>query len=227
MITPIRLSAVVMAGPRHWLLPLAPLAWLAIQAGLLITGSRPSFEPAAAQNTLIGFPLAVLAAFLGGRIIAGEMDQRTLEIAYTVPGGAHRVWLGKLTAAGLMLLVSLGLMAAATFTFFTPFPIVPTLYGAGQCAAFHLVAAMGFATLFRSETAGGMATMALLVLNWYMAPTGRRSLPCWNPLTVQGADEDQLLAMAVQNRIGIALVIAAIVALTFARADGREKMLSG
>ena len=32
--------------------------------------------------------------------------------------------------------------------------------------------------------------------------------------------------MAVQNRIGTALVIAAIVALTFARAERREQMLS-
>ena len=216
-----------MAGPRYWLLPLAPLAWLAIQAGLLIARRLPSFEPVAAQNTLIGLPLAVLAVFLGGRIIAGELDQRTLEVAYTVPGGTNRVWLGKLAAAGLMLLVSLILMAAATFTFFTTFPIVPTLYGAGQCAAFHLVAAMGFATLFRGEAAGAMATMAVFALNWRMAPTGRRILPCWNPLTVQGADADQLLAMAVQNRVGMALVIAAIVALAFARAERRERMLRG
>lgn len=227
MIRTIRLSAVVMAGPRHWLLPLTPLAWLAIQAGLLIAGRRPGFEPVAAQTTLIGLPLAVLAGFLGGRIIAGEMDQRTLEIAYTVPGGAHRVWLGKLAAAGLMLLISLSLMAALTFVFFTPFPIASTLYGAAQGAAFHLFAAMGLATLFRSEAAGAMATMALLALSWYAAPVGLRISPFWNPLYVEEADADQLLAMAVQNRIGIALAIAAIVALTFARAERREKMLSG
>lgn len=225
MIATTRLSAVVMAGPRYWLLPLLPLAWLAVQAGLSIAGIRPGFEPAAAQNTLIGLPLAVLAGFLGGRIIAGELDQRTLEVAYTVPGGAHRVWSGKLAAAGLMLLVSLGLMAAATFTFFTPFPIVPTLYGAGQGAAFHLVAAMGFATLFRSEAAGAMATLAVLALNWQMASLGLRISPLWNPLAVPGADAEQLLAMAVQHRIGMALVMAAVVALTFARAERRERML--
>ena len=226
MITTIRLSAVVIAGPRPWLLPLLPLTWLAIQASLLIVGSRTAFEPAAAQNALIGLPLAILAVVLGGRIIAGELDQRTLEIAYTVPGGAHRVWLGKLAAAVLMLLVSLGLTAALTYTFFTPFPIVQTLYGAGQSAAFHLVAGMGFATLFHSEASGAMATIAVLALNLRTAQAGLRISPFWNPLTVQGADADRLLAMAVQNRIGIALVIAAIVALTFARAERRETMLS-
>ena len=144
----------LIGGRRYWLLLLSPLLWLAGQAFLLIAGRLPTFEPASAQNTLIGVPVAILGAFLGGRIIAGEPDQRTLEIAYTVPGGAHRVWLGKLAAALLMLLVSLSLMAAFTFTFFTGFPVVQTLYGAAQAATFYVVAAMGLGNLFRSETAG-------------------------------------------------------------------------
>lgn len=227
MIAPLRLSAVLLGGPRHWLLTLAPLAWLAIQAAVLVAGRLPRFEPAMAQNTLIGLPLAVLAVILGGRIVAGELDQRTLEIAYTVPGGAHRVWLGKLAAAGLMLLVSLSLTAALTFTFLTPFPIVQTLYGAAQGAAFHMVAAMGFATLFRSEAAGAMVTLAILALGLRAGQLGVRVSPFWNPLAVENADAEQLLAMAVQNRIGFALAIAAMVALTFARAERREKMLGG
>ena len=227
MITVIRLSAVLLAGPRHWLLPLLPLAWPTVQAALLIAGQVPGFEPAAAQNTLIGLPLAVLAAFLGGRIIAGELDERTLEIAYTVPQGAQRVWLGKLAAAGLMLLVSLSLTAALTFTFLTPFPIVQTLYGASQGAAFYLAVAMGFSTLLRSEASGAVATLTVFALNWRVVPLNPRVSPFWNPLAVQEADAEQLIAMAVQNRIGVALVIAAIVALTFARAERREKMLSG
>lgn len=121
MITVIRHSAVLLGGPRYWLLLLSPLLWLATQAVLLIAGRLPTFEPVSAQNMLIGVPIAIPGAFLGGRIIAGEMDQRTLEIAYTVPGGAHRVWLVKLAAAVLMLLVSLSLMAAFTFAFFTGF----------------------------------------------------------------------------------------------------------
>jgi len=59
-----------------------------------------------------------------------------------------------------------------------------------------------------------------------VAPVGLRISPFWNPLTAPGADADQLLAIAIQNRIGVALAIAAIVALTFARAERREKMLS-
>ena len=225
MIAVLRLSAVLLAGRRYWLLPLLPLLWLAVQAILLLAGAATGFERDAAQNTLIGMPVAVLAVFLGGRIITGELDQRSLEIAYTVPGGAHRVWLGKLAAAGLLLLASLALMASVTFAFFTSFPVLQSLYGAGQGVVFYLVAAMGLATLFRSEVAGALATIGLLGFNGLINPLPIS--PFWNPLSVDRADTEQMLAMSVQNRIGIALAIAAIVALTFSRAERREKMLGG
>ena len=106
MIRLLRLSATLLAGRRFWLLPFVPLLWLGFQAVLLLFGTRVGFEPEAAQNTLIGLPVAVLAVFLGGRIIVGELDQRSLEIAYTAPGGAHRVWTTRLLAA-LLLLVKL------------------------------------------------------------------------------------------------------------------------
>ena len=230
MIAVLRLSAILLAGRRYWLLPLLPLLWLGVQAILLLAGAATGFERDAAQNTLIGMPVAVLAVFLGGRIITGELDQRSLEIAYTVPGGAHRVWLGKLVAAALLLLASLALMASVTFAFFTDFPVFQSLYGAGQGVAFYLVAAMGFATIFRSEVAGALTTTGLLGLNGLITGFGENPLrisPFWNPLSVDRADADQMLAMSVQNRIGIALAIAAIVALTFARAERREKMLGG
>jgi len=225
MITLLRTSAVLLGGRRYWLLPLLPLVWLGVQALMLVAGMRPALEPAAAQNSLIGVPVAVLAIFLGGRIITGELDQHSLEIAYTVPGGAHRVWLGKLAAAILMLLVSLVLLAIITYAFFTDFPLLPSLYGATQGVVFYLVAAMGFATLFRSDVAGSLATIGLLGLNRLLNPL--RISPFWNPLAVEEADAAQMLALSVQNRIGTALAIAAIVALTFTRAERREKMLSG
>ena len=228
MITIIRLSAVLLGGPRYWLLPLLPLSWLAVQAVLLFGGSETGFEPAAAQNILIGMPVSALAMFLGGRIIAGELDESTLEIAYTVPGGAHRVWLGKLAAAALILLASLSLMTVLTYAFFTAFPVGQTLYGATQGAVFCLALGMGFATLFRSETSGAVATIGVFGMAVSFPPLFVllfRISPFWNPLTVEGADAEQLLAMAVRNRIGYALIIAAIVALTFARAERREKML--
>lgn len=229
MITIVRLSLVLLAGPRYWLLPCLPLGWLVVQAALLLAG-RPGTEPEAAQNALIAVPVAVLAVFLGGRIIAGELDDHTLEIAYTVPGGARHVWLGKLAAAGLLLISSVALMAATTYVFFTPFRILQCLYGAIQGVIFYLVAAMGLATLFRSEVAGALASVGLLGFNGLITRFGAvqvRVSPFWNPLAVRDIEPERLLALAIQNRIGIALVIASIVGLTFERAERRERMLGG
>ncbi len=225
MIAALGPSLVLLAGRRFWLAPLLPLPWLGLQAVALLIGARETFEPDAAQNTLIGAPIAVLAVFLGGRVITGELDQRGLEIAYTVPGGAHRVWLGKLAAAAGLLTLCVALTAAVAYALFTPFPIVQTLYGTVQGVAFFLAVSMGFATLLRSEVAGALASVGLLALALTVARA--RFSPFWNPLKLNDTDPERLLALAIQNRIGMALAIAAIVALAFARAERREKMLSG
>jgi ABC-type transport system involved in multi-copper enzyme maturation permease subunit len=228
MIRLMRLAALQLAGRRFWILPLLPLLWLAFQAVLLLFGTREGFEPEAAQNTLIGLPVAVLGVFLGVRIVAGEIDQRSLEIAYTVPGGAHRVWLTKLSAALAMLVASMALLAVVVYVFFTPFPVGVALYGALQAVLFYLVVSMGLATLFRSEVAGAMATAALLGLNGLISGFGENQVrvsPFWNPLALWDVDPGEVLARAVQNRIGFVLVVAAVVAMTFGRAERREKML--
>ena len=89
-------SARTVGGRWFWLAPLLPLLWVAFQYITVVLGWRDtSWDAVDAQNTLIGFPLTVLASGLGVRIIAGEIDRRTLEIAYTVPAGLlpdlHRV----------------------------------------------------------------------------------------------------------------------------------------
>ena len=225
----LRLALVVVGGRRFWLLPLLPLLWLLFQAGVLLVGAGEAFTPSSAQGTLIGLPLTLLAAFLGLRIIAGEIDGRSLEIAYTVPGGCERVWWVKLCAAALVLLVSEALLATVTFIFFTPFPWI-ALYGATQAAFFYLVLAMAMATLFRSETAGAMGTAAILGLNGLLSGFGQNQIrisPFWNPAALAGEDPTELFAWTLQNRIGIVLAMAAILGLAFMRANRRERMLGG
>lgn len=225
----LRLALLVLAGRRFWVLPLLPLLWLGFQAVLLLVGLGEGFESASAQGPLIGVPLTMLAVFLGLRIIAGEIDGRSLEIAYTVPGGCQRVWWAKLLAAGLVLVVSEALLAVATFFFFTGrFPL-GALYGAFQAAAFYLILAMAMATLFRSETAGAMGTAAVLGLNGVLSGFGANQIrvsPFWNPYSLEEADPTELFAWTLQNRVGVVLVAAAILALAFMRANRREKMLS-
>jgi hypothetical protein len=225
----LRLALLVVAGRRFWLLPLLPILWLVFQAGVLLVGAGEAFTPTSAQGPLIGVPLTLLAVFLGLRIIAGEIDGRSLEIAYTVPGGCERVWRAKLLAAGLVLLVSEALLAIVAWRFFTPFPW-GALYGAMQAAIFYLILSMALATLFRSEAAGAMGTAAVLGLNGLITGLGQnqvRASPFWNPHAIEDADPTELFAWTLQNRIGIVLVMAAILSLAFMRANRREKMLGG
>ena len=226
-----RLAALTVVGHRFWLLPLLPLVWLLVLGGATAVGLRTgSFDPVDAQGALIGLPMTVLAIFLGLRVIAGEIDGRSLEIAYTVPGGVERVWWAKLAGAIMMLLVAEALLAVPCWIFFTgPFPLT-ALYGALQPAVFYLVLAMAMATLFRSEVAGAMATVAVLGLNGLVTGFGSQQVrisPFFNSLAATSTDPADVLAWTLQNRIGIALLTAGIMALAFMRANRRERMLGG
>jgi len=224
------LSARLLVGRRFWIAALLPLAWTALQAGRLLIGWRETdFDLVDVQNVLLGVPLAALAIGLGVRVIAGEIDRRTLEIAYTVPGGAHRVWAGKLAAGAAVLAASLALTAAVTHLLLAP--VSPgAVYGAFQSAAFYLAASAWFAALGRSEVTGAMMSVGLLTLNAFFTGFGdhqSRLSPFFNPLAVAGASPADVLAWTVQNRIGFVLAVAALVGLAIARAERREKLLGG
>ena len=221
-------SARLVGGRRYWLAPLLTLLWPAVQAFRLQIGWRESvFESSSAQTTLIGFPMMVLAIGLGVRIIADEIDRRTLEIAYTVPGGAHRVWLAKLAAAIGLLVVSEALLATVAFAFFSSIPLT-ALYGALQESVFYLVLSMAFAVLTRSEITGALLSAATLCLNGLFSGFGDnqvRAFPTFNPLGLQHLSPEDIFAYTVQNRIISMLLIAAITGLAFSRAERREKLL--
>jgi hypothetical protein len=222
------LSLRMVAGRRYWIAPLLPLAWIAFQVLRLLVGWRPEdYTPADAQTVLIGFPLVVLAMGLGVRVIAAEIDRRTLEIAYTVPGGTHRVWLAKLAAAVLLVVAAEALLAVSVYVFCTEFDPVSTLYGAFQAAVFYLLLGMAFSVLFKSEAAGALVTAAALVAAFPFQAGNTRLSPFWNPLNLADADPINVLAWTVQNRIGFALVGVALIALAFGRAENREKLLGG
>ena len=223
----LRLALLMVAGRRFWLLPLLPLLWLVFMAVAALVAGDQNYASAGAQGILIGFPLTLVAIFLGLRIIAGEIDGRSLEIAYTVPGGCERVWWAKLFASTLLLLTSEALLAGVTFFFFTSFPW-SALYGAMQAALFYLVLSTAMATLSRSEAAGAMATFAILGFNGLLSGFGEQQVrisPFWNPYAFNDADPTELFAWTLQNRIGIPLAMAAILALAFMRANRRERML--
>jgi ABC-type transport system involved in multi-copper enzyme maturation permease subunit len=223
-------AARLVAGRRFWIAPLLPLAWPVLQVLFVAMRSRSgTFSAAEAQGAMIGLPLVMLGIGLGVRIIAGEIDRRTLEIAYTVPGGTHRVWTAKLIACVLLLVAAAIPLALVTWVFFTEFP-PGALYGALQAAIFYTVLAMAFSALTKSEAAGALITVVVLVLNGLFTGFGQNQIrisPFWNPEVLAGDDPAQVLAWTVQNRIGFILIIAAVIALAFGRAEQRERVLSG
>ncbi len=221
------LAARTVAGRRFWIAPLLTLVWPVIVVAQAALGDRQAFDGADAQNQILAVPMALLAIGLGGRVIAGEIDRRTLEIAYTVPGGAHRVWIAKMIAVGLILLGAELLLSICALALCGPFP-PGALYGAAQAAAVYGIVAMAFSTLTRSEATGAMLTVGILALNGLFTGFGSNPTafsPFFNPAAMTGATDAEVLARTVQNRIGMALLGAAIVALTFARAERREKLL--
>ncbi|TAJ94004.1 MAG: hypothetical protein EPO31_07445 [Gammaproteobacteria bacterium] len=220
-----RLALRLQMGRRFWLGPVLVLGWPLFHGIRLLVGEGvQGFTERDVQNTLIGLPLTVLAIGLGVRIIAGEIEQRTLEVTYTVPGGAHRVWIAKLIAALIPLLLAEVLLAIITAIFFTSYPL-SALYGAFQGAVFYLVLAMGLGALFRSEIAAMLAGGVTLFLGLFLSANQNRISPLFNPLGVDNADVAEVLAWTVQNRIGYALAIVALAVLAFARAERRERLL--
>ena len=219
------LSARMLAGRRYWLAALAPLLWTAGAVFWVLVGWREDdYTAVDAQNLLIALPLTILAIGLGVRVVAGEIDRRTLEIAYTVPGGAHRVWLAKLTAATILLVLAELPVALGTYLFCTEFE-AGALYGAFQGALFFLVLSMSLATLFRSETAGALVSVGVLLLCFPIQEGTLRLSPFWNPARLIESDPGQVLAWTTQNRIGFAILIALVVVLGFGRAENRESLL--
>ena len=224
------LSARLLIGRRWWIAIPLPLVWLAWQALRLLVGWREDgFEAVDVQNVLVGMPLLVLAIGLGVRVIAGEMDRRTLEIAWTIPGGSHRMWLSKLAAAAFVLAAAELLLALVVWAFFTEVT-VGALWGAYQGALVYLALATWLAALFKSEATGALASAAVLVVNGLFTGFGdaqRRLSPLFNPMAVDDIAVTDLLAWTVQNRIGWALGIAALIGLALIRAERREVLLSG
>ena len=144
-----------------------------------------------------------------------------------MPGGANRVWMAKLAGALLPLVAAGLLIAILTAIFLTPYP-PQALYGSLQGAAFYLVLGMGLGALFRSEITAALVGSVVLLLNGFVIGFGEyqtRWSPLFNPVAADNINEADLLAFTLQNRIGFALLIAALAALACARAERREQLL--
>ena len=224
---------VAIAGHFFWIWPLVlAVIWLSVYTVLEHDAINVinSITVSDVQNRLLGMPLAILGSVLGLRIIAGEINARTIEIIYTVPGGANRVWTIKLLAAISMIVITELALALYTWFYFTDFPI-EILLGAFLTATFFLVISMGFSALFRSEVSGAIVAaliffVSLLMLQGRGNEQLKQWLPFFNPYASNIDESVNVLTLTFQNRIAYALLILGIICLAYMRGARREKLLS-
>lgn len=215
-------SGRLMAGKRFWVVIFLPLVWPILQVLFIAVGWTDSKLTPADAHLVMSIPLSIVAMGLGLRIIAGEIDSRTLEIAYTVPGGCHRVWLAKIATCFCLLLSSELLLALFTMVFLTSVSI-GTFYGVLQASMFYLVMGMALSAFFRSELTGAMATIVVYAIS-LMAGSSRIS-PFFNSLVLDKTEKAQAISYIIQNRIFFVILILVITLFTFLRVERREKML--
>lgn len=224
----LRYAAIAIAGHKFWLIPIiVPIVWLVPQSGMEIL-DWVTIRDEGIQFRL-AVPLAFVGLFLGLRIIASEINARTLEIVYTVPGGAEKVWWVKILASLMILLLTEAVMGVYAWFLITPYNL-ESLYGALQAGVFYMAVAMGFSTLFKSEVAGAIVAVVVLGLNLVFTEFGREQIwfsPIYNPHAINDQVLKTIVVETIRNRIFIALVTIMIFSLAFLRGNRREKLLSG
>ena len=227
----LHLSLKLQLGNHFWLYPLLPLAWpiLMLIADFIGFANLDAPTPGAAQNIIIGVPIYILAVGIGMQIISSELEARTLEVCYTVPGGAQRIWLAKLAAALLVIVTAILLLALFCRLVYTSFPPA-ALYRVLQGAMFFLALSMGAGALFRNKMTAGMVSLVVMFFTGAVTGFGEihpRYTPFFNPLGLaQSMSAEELLYYLLQNHLGFAMLIATLVILTFSRVERRELMLS-
>lgn len=216
------ISIRLLLGRRFYLIPLLTLIWPLFQAVRLMLGwQQQNFNEADVQNILIGFPVYILALGTGVRIVANEIEKRTLEVNYMLPGGAKNVWIFKLLALGTLLLCTELILASVVSLFFTPFsPVI--LIKVFQGGFFFLVVSMGIGALFKHELTATMLSIALLVAVFYT--TDSWWSPVFNPLNSEEWLQE-LASISIKNHIVVIFFTASLLSLSFFRADRREALL--
>ena len=210
-------------GRRFLLIPLIVLVWPIYNLVLLFESGQVSFSASDAQNELIGLPIYLLSIGLGVGIIAKEIEKRTLEVAYTIPGSAQRLWVLKLLAASAIIVLSEMLLAVITYLFFTDFSF-GVLYRVFQGALFFLVVSIAFGALMRNELAAGLMS-ALILIAIFPSFHDKRWSPLFDPTSIDASELSQTVPWLIQNHIGIGLLILGVLSLAFYRAERREVLL--
>lgn len=211
-------------GRRFYFIPWFVLVWPCYHA-IKALGSGPiPYSPADAQNELIGLPIYFLSIGLGVRIVASEVEKRTLEVAYTLPSGAGDIWRWKIISSLVIILWAIALLAVTTWIFFTPYPI-DVLYRVMQGALFFLVFSMSAGALLGTELIAALVSGALL-LTLYPQFYGVRWSPIFDPLFADVYDNTKISFWLFQNYVWVLTITVLIGLYTFFRVEQREHFLT-
>ena len=220
------LARLSLAGRWSFALAFAPIVWPLLLAVLLLMSPEDAgYEPQSVATVLLGPAVAALGIGFGVRIVGAEIEQRTIELAYTVPGGAKKVWTAKLIAAGATLVLSTLLTGGFVAALLTEFP-PNVLLDALLASLTYMCLALWLSVITRSEVTGALLSVPLLVLGILLGET--RFSPFFNTLELVESGQyatREIVAWSTQNRVGQALACLALVLMAYGGADRREKLL--
>lgn len=210
-------------GHRFWMLPFAVFIWPLLQACMVFIGwKQGGFELVDVQNRLMGYPLYLMSIGIGVGLIANEVEKRTLEVSFTLPGGSAKIWINKLIAASFLIIMAELILGLCTWIFFTGITsgIVIRVF---QGAIFYLVLAMTAGAFFKNSLIAGIVTCFVLFANSYF--TNGSWSPVFNPLTINNLSAGDLMQLIIRNHFIVIAAIFVMALLAFLRMEQREALL--
>jgi len=231
----LRYALIMQFGRRFWLVACLPLMWLVLQQLLLWAGWHESFTADMVQNSLIGFPLYCFAIACGVRVVAADIEQRTLEVALSASGGAWQIWTVKTLAATLLMGCSLLIMSLACWLLFTTFLSTSflstafpwgALIGVGKALLFFLILSVYVGSRIKSELPA--LVIMLGVLAFGLAQSDQFWSPLFNPLNTSMIEQYstyQIATWTQRNHVLCATLLALIVWLLHSRSEHSEQLI--
>jgi ABC-type transport system involved in multi-copper enzyme maturation permease subunit len=177
---------------------------------------------------LLEFPLVVLAVFFNMQLIAGEKDNRTLEILFTTAGSRYKVWVLRMGTVNLMLLLIALLLSTLSFFAIADIDLLATAVHGWVPAFFIGALTFYFSVLFRSGFGAGMVSAILLILifMFHDALDDTKYILFFNPFDVpRRVDPETWSLWMWQNRIFLILAGLSLQFFALRGMENRERLL--
>lgn len=213
--------------------PLFMVVGIAVYYGILYSMAvfRPDegFTAGKALYVLVEIPGAVLAIYLTMDLVAGERDRRTLETLFSTSTSHYGIWMMRMVAVYIALVVTLLAMSVLSYFFFAEFPIL--LGGLNAFApGFLLVNLTFFFSVFcKSSNTAGMLSLAVIVIVLLSAEKLKETyyFLFLNPFDLpMGIDGAVWTEMVLLNRSALILGGGLLLFLGLRRMAQRERLLS-